>query len=77
MGIKLLKLVKSKFNPLSANFTKWSNTLKKFVGNLSTTCLSVFDDFVGLVLKGLSVISAVIFVMIKPNAISKLEPLRI
>ena len=77
MGIKLLKLVKSKFNPLSANFTKWSNTLKKFVGNLPTTCLSVFDDFVGLVLKGLSVISAVIFVMIKPNAISKLEPLRI
>ena len=33
------------FNPLSANFTKWSNTLKQFVGNLSTNCLSVFDHF--------------------------------
>ena len=33
--------------------TKWSNTLKQFVGNLPTNCLSVFDHFVGLVLKGL------------------------
>ena len=41
-------------NPLSANFTKWSNTLKQFVGKLSTNCLSVFDQFVGLALKGLS-----------------------
>ena len=41
------------FNPLSVNFTKWSNTLKQFVGNLPTNCLSVFDHFVGLVLKGL------------------------
>ena len=40
-------------NPLSANFTKWSNTLKLFVGKLSTNCLSVFDHFVGLALKGL------------------------
>ena len=40
-------------NPLSANFTKWSNTLKQFVGNLPTTCLSVFGHFVGLALKGL------------------------
>ena len=40
-------------NPFSANFTKWSNTLKQFVGNLLTNCLSVFDHFVGLVLKGL------------------------
>ena len=32
---------------LSANITKWSNTLKQFVGN----CLSLFDHFVGLVLK--------------------------
>ena len=30
-------------NPLSANPTKWSNTLKQFVGKLSTNCLSVFD----------------------------------
>ena len=42
-----------KLNPLNANFTKWSNTIKKFVGNLPTNCLSVFDHFVGLVLKGL------------------------
>ena len=33
------------------NFTKWSNTLKQFVGKLPTNCLSVFDHFVGLVLK--------------------------
>ena len=41
-------------NPLSANPTKWSNTLKQFVGNLPTNCLSVFDDFVNLALKGLN-----------------------
>ena len=40
--------------PLSANPTKWSNTLKQFVGNLPTNCFSVFDHFVGLALKGLS-----------------------
>ena len=42
------------FNPSSANFTKWSNTLKQFVAKLPTNCLSVFDHFVGLVLKGLT-----------------------
>ena len=42
-------------NPLSANFTKWSNTLKQFVGKLPTNCLSVFDHFVGLGLKGLMI----------------------
>ena len=36
--------------PLSANPTKWSNTLKKFVGNFPTNCLSVFDHFVKLAL---------------------------
>ena len=41
------------FNPLGTNFTKWSNTLKQFVGKLPTNCLSVFDHFVGLALKGL------------------------
>ena len=40
-------------SPLSANHTKWSNTLKQFVGKLSTNCFSVFDHFVGLALKGL------------------------
>ena len=39
-------------NPLRANPTKWSNTLKQFVGNLPN-CLSVFDHFVILALKGL------------------------
>ena len=43
-----------KFNPLNANFTKWSNTFKQFVSNLPTSCLSVFDHFVGLALKGLN-----------------------
>ena len=39
--------------PLSVNPTKWLNTLKQFVDNLSTNCLSVFDHFMGLALKGL------------------------
>ena len=41
------------FNALSDIFTKSSNTLKQFVGNLSRNCLSLFDHFVGLGLKGL------------------------
>ena len=45
---------KSIINPLNAKTTKWSNTLKQFVGNLPTNCLSVFDHFVGLALKGLT-----------------------
>ena len=40
-------------NPLSANPTKWSNPLKRFVVNLPTNCWSVFDHFVGFALKGL------------------------
>ena len=40
-------------NPLSTKPTKWSNTLKQFVANLPTNCLSVFDHFVGLALKGI------------------------
>ena len=40
-------------NPLSANPEKWSNTLKQIVGNLPTICLSVFDHFINLALKGL------------------------
>ena len=42
------------FNPLSAKFIKWSNTLKQIVGKLPTICLSVFDHFSGLALKGLN-----------------------
>ena len=41
------------FNPLNTNPAKWSNTLKQFVGNLPTNCLSVFDYFVKLAFKGL------------------------
>ena len=37
-------------NPLSTSPTKWSNTLKQFVGNLPN-CLSVFDHFMNLALK--------------------------
>ena len=44
------------FNPLSAKLTKWPNTLKKFVGNLPTNCLSVFGHFVKFALKGLSIV---------------------
>ena len=40
-------------NPLSANPTKWSNTLKRFIGCQPKNCLSVFDLFVGLALKSL------------------------
>ena len=40
-------------NPLSANPTKWSNTLKQFVGKSRRNCLRVLGHFVGLALKGL------------------------
>ena len=40
-------------NPLSTNPKKWSNTLKQSVVKLPTNCLSVFDHFLGLALKGL------------------------
>ena len=40
-------------NPLSANPKKWPNTLRKFVGKLSTNCLSVFDHLVKLALNWL------------------------
>ena len=42
------------FNPLSVNPTKLSNTVKQFICNLLTDCLSVFDQFVGLALIGLT-----------------------
>ena len=47
------------YNPLSANFTKCSNTFKQFVGNMPTNCLSVFDHFVGLALKGIKFVFTV------------------
>ena len=56
-------MVKFKFNPLSASSTKWSNTLKHFVGKLPTNCLSVFDHIVKLALKGLKVCLLMIYLM--------------
>ena len=45
-------------NLLRANSTKWSNTLKQFVGKsrriVVKNCLSLFDHFVGLALKDLT-----------------------
>ena len=51
-----LKTYKTKciFNSLCTNFTKLSNKLKQFVRKMPTNCLSVFDHFVGLALKGLN-----------------------
>ena len=43
-------------NPLSANPTIWSITLKQFAGKLPTNCLSVFDHFLILALKGLDLL---------------------
>ena len=43
-------------NPLSANPKKWSNTLTQLVDKLLTNCLSVFDCFVALEVKGLRLI---------------------
>ena len=40
-------------NPFSANSAKRSNKPQKFVSNLPTRHLSVFDHFVGLALEGL------------------------
>ena len=44
---------------LSANPTIWSNTLNNSSGK-ADNCLSVFDRFVGLALKGLIVIVLVL-----------------
>ena len=49
---KMERFVKT-VNPLSANPTQWSNTLKQFVGNSPMNFLSVFDHFAQSVLKGL------------------------
>ena len=56
MNVMLNKLIGKleTLNPLSANPTKWPNTLKQFVGKLPTNCLSVFGHFVNLALKGLT-----------------------
>ena len=38
------------------NSTTWSNTFKQFASKLTTICLSVFVNFVGLALKGLKLL---------------------
>ena len=48
----------------SANPTKWSNTLKQFVGNFRWIFLSVFDHFVGLVLNRLNLFTLTILTSI-------------
>ena len=52
-------------NPLSTKFIKWPNTLKQFVGNLPTNCLSVFGHFVGLALKWLKLVKLLFLACIK------------
>ena len=54
---------KKDFNPLSANITKWSNTLKQFVGNLATDYLSMFDHFVGENKKYFSIVWACLTIL--------------
>ena len=48
-------------NPLSADPEKWSNKLKQIAGNFPTICLSVFDHFMNLALKRLTVFHVLIF----------------
>ena len=50
MRFKVSKMQLTLLAPTSQNGQKHSN---KFVGNLPTNCLSVFDNSVGLALKGL------------------------
>ena len=59
---------KNILNPLSASFIKLSNTLKQFVGKLPMNCLSVFDHFVGLALKGLSFLTVFAYDLYKAES---------
>ena len=65
-----LQYMHIEINPFSANFTKWSNTLKQFIGNLPTNYLSMFDDFVFLALKGLRSFSSLLSV---PKSLEQLK----
>ena len=50
-------LVESFLNQVTAfNTTKWSNTLKQIVGFCRKIVLSVFEPFVGLAIKGLTIL---------------------
>ena len=57
--------VVERFNLLSANPTKLSNALKQFFGKLPTNCLSVFDNFVGLILEGSMYLVAIVLMVIR------------
>ena len=62
------------FNPLSANPTKWPNKLKQFVGKLPANCLSVFDHFLKLALKGLrNLLVFTIYPMFRYNEVCEYE----
>ena len=61
-----ISVINGFINPLSAKLIKWSNTLKQIVGNLPTICLSVFEHFSGLALKGLKIAKNVIIYSEKP-----------
>ena len=62
-----MELFAKTVNPLSANPKKWSNTLKQFAGNSPTNCLSVFDHFLILGLKWLTVTSPKVVVWQRPE----------
>ena len=57
-------------NPLSAKPTKWSNTLKQFVGYCRRIVLSLFDHFMGLALEELRENSLTLNRLILPGCIS-------
>ena len=66
------------FNHLSANPTKWLNTLKQLVGNLPTNCLIVFDHFVGLALKWLKAVFCIPnFVLKKMKVVNNFIPIQL
>ena len=54
----IFKYEPSCFYPFKRQSHKWPNKLKQFVGKLPTNCLSVFDHFVELALKGLILLQA-------------------
>ena len=57
------KFDSNSFNPFSANSTKWSSTLKQFVGKFQANYSSVRDHFMGLALKGLMPVMKYIFML--------------
>ena len=53
----MMDIFANTLNTLSVSPTKWSNRLKQFIGELPKNCLSVFDHFVELALKELTIFS--------------------